>query len=49
LFIRDRLMAAATAVYVRSRRAPVDHHNVNAEWDPVPQDEQPRVPARTAS
>jgi PiT family inorganic phosphate transporter len=43
------LMAAATAVYVRSRRAPVDHHNVNAEWDPAPQDEQPRVPARTAS
>jgi PiT family inorganic phosphate transporter len=43
------LVAAAITVYVRSRRAPIDHHNVNDEWDPAPQDEQPRVPARVAS
>jgi inorganic phosphate transporter, PiT family len=45
------LIAAAAAVYARSRRAPVDHTNVNAEWAPAPQDEPQRVPvpARTAS
>jgi PiT family inorganic phosphate transporter len=43
------LVAAATMVYLRSRRAPIDQHNVNAAWDPVPQDERQRVPVRTAS
>jgi len=44
------LVATSIAVYVRSRRAPVDHNNVNADWDPVARDdEQPRVPVPTAS
>jgi len=44
------LVATSVAVYVRSRRAPVDHNNVNADWDPVARDdEQPRVPVPTAS
>ena len=40
------LVAAASVMYLRSRRAPVDHHNVNDEW----QDARPaeRVPAGTA-
>ena len=44
------LVATSVAVYVRSRRAPVDHNTVNADWDPVARDdEQPRVPVPTAS
>jgi PiT family inorganic phosphate transporter len=42
------LLAVSIAVYVRSRREPVDHTNVNAEWEPVSQDEPQRVPVRTA-
>ena len=40
------LLAAAAAMYLRSRRAPVDHNNVNDEWE-APADE--RVPAGAAS
>lgn len=40
------LIAVAAVVWLRSRRAPVDQHNVNDEWD-VPS-EPGRVPARTA-
>ena len=29
------LLVAAALVYHRSRREPVDHHNVNADWDPA--------------
>jgi len=44
------LVAAAVMVYVRSRRAPIDQHNVNAEWDTGAQnDDQPRVPVRVAN
>jgi inorganic phosphate transporter, PiT family len=42
------LLAAAGLVYHRSRRAPVGHHNVNAEWDPAAPQDEPRVPVRTA-
>ena len=41
------LLLVAGAVYLRSRRAPVDHHNVNDEWDVAPPAD--RVPAGTAS
>lgn len=37
------LLAAATAMYLRSRRAPVDHTNVNDEWTDRRTNE--RVPA----
>ncbi len=30
------LLAAATGMWLRSRHAPVDHNNVNDEWEPVP-------------
>ncbi|QCW51097.1 inorganic phosphate transporter [Nocardioides dongxiaopingii] len=30
------LVAASGAMYVRSRREPVDHDNVNADWDGMP-------------
>ncbi|MDT4995264.1 MAG: inorganic phosphate transporter, PiT family [Actinoplanes sp.] len=43
------LLAAAGLVYHRSRRAPVDHHNVNAEWDPAAPQDEPRVPVRTSN
>jgi PiT family inorganic phosphate transporter len=43
------LLAAAGLVYHRSRRAPVDQHNVNAEWDPAAPQDEPRVPVRTSS
>ncbi|MFI7601550.1 anion permease [Actinoplanes sp. NPDC049681] len=42
------LLAAATLMYVRSRRAPVDHQNVNDEWEDAPRPAE-RVPAGTAS
>jgi PiT family inorganic phosphate transporter len=42
------LLAASAAVYLRSRRAPVDQTNVNADWEPVaPVAEESRIPART--
>jgi PiT family inorganic phosphate transporter len=41
------LVTAALAMYLRSRRAPVDHTNVNDEWEAAPVTE--RVPAGTAS
>jgi PiT family inorganic phosphate transporter len=37
------LLATAVATYVRSRRAPIDHTNVNDEWPDAPTTE--RVPA----
>jgi PiT family inorganic phosphate transporter len=37
------LVLAATAIYLRSRRAPVDRHNVNDEWDE--QAQRPAAPA----
>ncbi|MFI5895072.1 anion permease [Actinoplanes sp. NPDC051513] len=40
------LLAAAGYMYLRSRRAPVGHHNVNDEWDETTAPE--RVPAGTA-
>ena len=30
------LLAAAGAMYVRSHREPVDHRNVNDDWDATP-------------
>jgi PiT family inorganic phosphate transporter len=41
------LLLAAGAIYLRSRRAPIDHHNVNDEWDVAPPAD--RIPAGTAS
>ncbi|MET0492111.1 MAG: inorganic phosphate transporter [Actinoplanes sp.] len=41
------LLAAATFMYLRSRRTPVDHNNVNDEWEAAPTAD--RVPATTAS
>jgi PiT family inorganic phosphate transporter len=54
------LVAAAIAVWLRSRRAPIGHHNVNDEWDPVTGEPAPatgsadpadptRIPAAAAS
>jgi PiT family inorganic phosphate transporter len=42
------LLAFAGYMYVRSRKTPVDHNNVNDEWDGVPAEDE-RVPAGTAS
>jgi len=42
------LLALAGYMYLRSRRAPVDHNNVNDEWDGEPVADQ-RVPAGSAS
>ncbi|GAA2628101.1 inorganic phosphate transporter [Paractinoplanes durhamensis] len=39
------LLAAAGYMYLRSRREPVGHHNVNDEWDGVPAEEQVPVTA----
>jgi phosphate/sulfate permease len=36
LLIFVLLVVAATAMYLRSRRAPVDHTNVNDEWQETP-------------
>jgi PiT family inorganic phosphate transporter len=41
------LVGSALAMYLRSRRAPVDHTNVNDDWEAAPAPE--RVPAGTAS
>jgi PiT family inorganic phosphate transporter len=41
------LLALATFMYLRSRREPVDHNNVNDEWESAPAAE--RVPAGAAS
>jgi PiT family inorganic phosphate transporter len=41
------LLALAGYMYLRSRRTPVSHHNVNDEWSDSPADE--RVPAGVAS
>jgi PiT family inorganic phosphate transporter len=41
------LLAAAGYLYWRSRQAPIDHHNVNDEWDDSSTPE--RVPAGAAS
>ncbi|MEU8614002.1 inorganic phosphate transporter [Actinoplanes sp. NPDC048791] len=41
------LVAAALGMYLRSRRTPVDHNNVNDEWEAAPAAD--RVPAGTAS
>ncbi len=37
------LLAAATAMYLRSRRTPVDHTNVNDEWQDAPADGRVRA------
>jgi PiT family inorganic phosphate transporter len=42
------LLALAGYMYLRSRRTPIDHNNVNDEWEGAPV-EQERVPAGTAS
>jgi PiT family inorganic phosphate transporter len=42
------LLAAAGYMYLRSRKQPVSHQNVNDEWDETTAPE-PRVPAGTAS
>ncbi|MEV4347552.1 inorganic phosphate transporter [Actinoplanes sp. NPDC049596] len=41
------LLAAAAFMYLRSRRKPIDHNNVNDEWD-APAADAPREPAGTA-
>ena len=41
------LLAVAAGVWMRSRRAPVDQHNVNDDWDVSA--EPGRVPAGSAS
>ena len=41
------LVALAVFMYLRSRKAPVDHNNVNDEWEGALDEE--RVPAGTAS
>ncbi|HEY2674005.1 MAG TPA: anion permease [Rugosimonospora sp.] len=41
------LLLLAVYMYLRSRRTPVDHNNVNAEWEATPQAN--RVPAAAAS
>jgi inorganic phosphate transporter, PiT family len=41
------LLALAGYMYLRSRKTPVSHHNVNDEWSDTPADE--RVPAGAAS
>jgi inorganic phosphate transporter, PiT family len=41
------LLALAGYMYLRSRREPIDHHNVNDEWESAPAAE--RVPAGAAS
>jgi PiT family inorganic phosphate transporter len=42
------LLAVAGYMYLRSRRTPVDHRNVNDEWGAAPVGDQ-RVPAGTSS
>jgi PiT family inorganic phosphate transporter len=41
------LLALAGFMYLRSRKEPIDHHNVNDEWENAPATE--RVPAGAAS
>ncbi|NMO57671.1 inorganic phosphate transporter [Actinoplanes sp. TBRC 11911] len=41
------LLALAAFMYLRSRRTPVSHHNVNDEWEETPA--APRVPAGTGA
>jgi PiT family inorganic phosphate transporter len=40
------LLVVAITVYVRSRRTPIDHNNVNAKWDPTAPAAESPVPAR---
>ncbi len=42
------LLAFAVFMYMRSRKTPIDHNNVNDEWEGAPA-EEPRVPAGAAS
>jgi PiT family inorganic phosphate transporter len=42
------LLALAGYMYLRSRRTPIDHNNVNDEWEGAPVEEE-RVPAGAAS
>ncbi len=42
------LIALAVYLYLRSRRTPIDHNNVNDEWDGAPAPDE-RVPAGAAS
>ncbi|TWG24179.1 PiT family inorganic phosphate transporter [Actinoplanes teichomyceticus] len=42
------LVALAGYMYLRSRRAPIDHNNVNDEWDAAPA-QRPRATAGAAS
>ncbi|WP_433360700.1 anion permease [Actinoplanes sp. CA-142083] len=42
------LLAAAVYMYLRSRRTPVGHHNVNDEWDETTTTDE-KVPAGTAA
>ncbi|WP_433307584.1 anion permease [Actinoplanes sp. CA-030573] len=48
LVIFGLLVAAAAGMWLRSRRIPVDSHNVNDEWEPVatPAPARPRVAER---
>jgi PiT family inorganic phosphate transporter len=43
------LLGLAGYMYMRSRRTPVDHNNVNDEWDSAAPAETERVPAGSAS
>jgi len=43
------LIGLAGYMYMRSRRTPVDHNNVNDEWDAAQPAETDRVPAGSAS
>jgi PiT family inorganic phosphate transporter len=46
------LLLAAGAVWLRARRTPIDHHNVNDDWDATmdtPVDADARIPAAAAS
>ena len=43
------LIGLAGYMYMRSRRTPVDHNNVNDEWDAAQPAETERVPAGSAS
>jgi PiT family inorganic phosphate transporter len=45
LLIFGLLIVAATAIYLRSRRAPVNHTNVNDEWQEAPSKDRSPVGA----
>ncbi|WP_412746185.1 inorganic phosphate transporter [Krasilnikovia sp. MM14-A1004] len=49
LAIFTLLVIGSAAMYLRSRRTPIGHHNVNDEWEPAPAAVVAPVPAATAS